>query len=135
MISRLGLRSTFHRPSSRFSLPAARSKRAACACQGLVSCSSSKVVVIKSPMSQLMIAIDAQVSGQASQSILPGKEVKQAEGTHGARTVTDGAWPPAPPLLTYDLLTVSAIPDYNGSHKWFWEGARQWFWEGHGFTA
>jgi hypothetical protein len=49
IISRLGLRSTFHRPSSRFSFCAARSKRAACACQGLVSCSRSNAVVIKSP--------------------------------------------------------------------------------------
>ena len=37
--SREGMRSIFHSPSSRFSLRAAKSKRAAWASQGLISCS------------------------------------------------------------------------------------------------
>src|SRR5271165_1040725 len=69
IISRLGLRSTFHSPSSRFSFFAARSKRAACACQGLVSCSRSTSVVIKSPQ-VLPWPLPYQVMGKASQSIL-----------------------------------------------------------------
>src|SRR5208282_3272663 len=40
MISRDGERSTFHKPSSRFSLRAAKSKRAFCASQGLISWSN-----------------------------------------------------------------------------------------------
>ena len=39
MISRDGVRSIFHKPSSRFSLRAAKSNRAAWASQGLISCS------------------------------------------------------------------------------------------------
>src|ERR1019366_2872529 len=39
MISREGVLSTFHRPSSRLSLRAANSNRAAWASQGLISCS------------------------------------------------------------------------------------------------
>ena len=45
MISRDGERSTFHRPSSRFSLRAAKSKRAFCASQGLISWSNVTLVV------------------------------------------------------------------------------------------
>ena len=49
MISRLGWRSTRHRPSSSFSFSAARSNRAACCSQGLLSCSSMCAVAIDSP--------------------------------------------------------------------------------------
>src|SRR5580704_8500399 len=71
MISRLGLRSTRHNPSSRFNLRAARSKRAACACHGLVSCSRS-IVFINSPNDgYLLVPIERRaVSEQTLESIL-----------------------------------------------------------------
>src|SRR6266576_2586545 len=45
MISRLGYRNTLHNPSSRFNLCAARSNRAACDSQGLVSCSITTLFI------------------------------------------------------------------------------------------
>src|SRR5258708_32864873 len=43
MISRVGYRRTFIKPSSRFNFWAAKSKRAACASHGLISCSREMV--------------------------------------------------------------------------------------------
>src|ERR1700756_5677045 len=56
MISRLGSRNIFHRPSSRLSFLAARSDRATCASQGLTS--SRYAVAIQPPCTALCWCVD-----------------------------------------------------------------------------
>src|SRR6266446_5825583 len=63
MISRLGLRRTFQRPSSRLSLWAARSKRAACASHGFVSCSRSTVFIRFSAIMAMITGVPVARAG------------------------------------------------------------------------
>jgi len=57
----------------------------------------------------LSLAIVAPSKQASLAKYIAGGEVKQAKGTQSPYS-NDGAPPPAPPLLTDDLLTVSASP-------------------------
>ena len=101
MISRDGERSTFHSPSSRFNLRAAKSKRAFCASQGLISWSS---VTLVDP-----VAIKFSISCRASGSSLAGKLPVHQAYRCGVQSVRfPGPWPFPNPLRRSMLRGVGS---------------------------